>query len=103
MAWFNLLITTTIMVVGVMIGVETDQFMSCQRLEMNSHRPHFEDTYEQRCEPSIGSLPIVVEISSQAIFTLEAVMKLLAFHMKYFEDPWNKLDFFSKHIPTPKP
>ena len=66
-------------------------------------RPHFEDTYEQRCEPSIGSLPIVVEISSQAIFTLEAVMKLLAFHMKYFEDPWNKLDFFSKHIPTPKP
>ena len=30
-SWFSLLITSTIMLVGVMIGIETDQALSCER------------------------------------------------------------------------
>eukprot|EP00931_Biecheleriopsis_adriatica_P093717 TRINITY_DN6744_c0_g1_i1.p1 TRINITY_DN6744_c0_g1~~TRINITY_DN6744_c0_g1_i1.p1 ORF type:complete len:1338 (+),score=244.77 TRINITY_DN6744_c0_g1_i1:61-4074(+) len=36
---------------------------------------------------------LIVEWSFGAVFTLEIVLKLVAFHYRFFKDPWNVLDF----------
>ena len=89
-AWFTSLITFVIVVVGVMIGVDTDRAMACERYfnrEGNSDTEH--------CSVSPQSL--AVAIIAQMIFTGEAIVKIVARGLKplrYFDDNWNKLDFF---------
>ena len=90
-AWFSLLVTSTIMVVGVFIGVETDQFMSCERFYARGNRPKNHD----RCDAYVAS--IVMAYLSQAIFTFEAGVKIMAEGhdpKQYFDDGWNCMDFF---------
>jgi len=91
---FNAVITLTIVVVGLVIGVDTDDLMACERFTHHQaagdgvSRPAF-------CTPSAFS--VVLGYLSQAIFTAEMCIKIAAqgaFPELYFADPWNKLDAF---------
>jgi voltage-gated sodium channel len=91
-AWLTTLVTATIVAVGLLIGVETDQFLSCNRYTNRANRP---DTTLARCEVTFASN--FMEVASQAIFTGEAVVKVLAEGYepyRYLNDPWNCLDAF---------
>ncbi len=90
---FSTLITLTIIVVGVFIGIETDSAMACERfLLLDRGRP---GDHRQHCYVTVASFTIA--ILSQVIFTAEAGVKIVAQGMtplKYFNDSWNCLDFF---------
>ena len=90
-SWFSALITSTIIVVGIFIGVEADQYLSCERYFDRDDRPN----HVKRCEVTMASY--LLGILSQAIFTFETVVKLLSegYEPKhYFRDSWNCMDFF---------
>jgi hypothetical protein len=90
-AWFNSAITITILIVGVMIGVDTDRAMTCERFVMLGHgRP----SESPKCGVSVESF--TVSLFAQILFTVEVAVKVCARGMqpmKYFDDGWNKLDF----------
>eukprot|EP00615_Pteridomonas_danica_P011765 CAMPEP_0114346930 /NCGR_PEP_ID=MMETSP0101-20121206/13474_1 /TAXON_ID=38822 ORGANISM="Pteridomonas danica, Strain PT" /NCGR_SAMPLE_ID=MMETSP0101 /ASSEMBLY_ACC=CAM_ASM_000211 /LENGTH=1430 /DNA_ID=CAMNT_0001483895 /DNA_START=53 /DNA_END=4345 /DNA_ORIENTATION=+ len=94
---FSTLIVVTIVLVGVMIGVDTDQLMHCVRYEWRVKGR--DDDGDSWC----GSLTIsmVIGYIAQGIFTIEAGVKILAEGFnpsRYFNDrqngSWNRLDFF---------
>jgi hypothetical protein len=90
-SWFSLLITGTIMVVGVMIGIETDQTLSCNRFFARENRP----SSDPRCQVTLASH--VITYASQAIFTFEVIVKVGAegrTPVRYFDDGWNCMDSF---------
>jgi len=90
--WLSTLVTATIIIVGVMIGVETDQLLSCNRYNNRDNRP---PGIIERCEVTFEST--FMEIASLVIFAGEALMKILAHGDEpwlYLEDPWNCLDAF---------
>jgi len=90
--WLTTLVTSTIITVGVLIGVETDQFLSCARYGNRDNRP---PGIIERCEVTFASS--FMEIASLAIFTCEALIKILSNGyepLRYLEDPWNCLDAF---------
>ena len=92
--YFSTLITTTIVVVGIFIGIETDSAMSCKRFALLGYGEEGNPDSEH-CSVSVESF--IVAILSQVIFTSEAMIKIAAQGMapaKYFDDAWNKLDFF---------
>ena len=99
---FAQVITLTIIIVGVMIGVETDQLMHCNRREgrMDSqpwHNTSYWKDQDSWCDDGVLLPSKVVSITAQAVFTVEAVFKILSEGwepLRYFEDAWNKLDFF---------
>jgi len=89
-AWFNNIITVTIIVVGIFIGIDTDATMACERFVI-----HKRDGTNPNCSESIFS--VVLTYTSQFIFTVEMLVKILAFGKRFWEywyDPWNKLDSF---------
>ena len=90
--WLTTLVTITIITVGVIIGVETDQYSSCNRYSNRDNRP---PNIIQRCEVTFVSS--FMEVASQAIFSGEACIKILSHGyepMRYLDDPWNCLDAF---------
>ena len=91
-SWFSCLITSTIVVVGIMIGIETDSALTCRRFVSLNHG---DDKGSPHCLVSTASFSIA--IIAQIIFTCEAGIKICANGMtplKYFHDSWNRLDFF---------
>jgi hypothetical protein len=91
--YFNLLITVTIIIIGVMIGVDTDDGLNCSRLRSRLDDPH------ANCDPRLAT--VVIGWIAQAIFTVEVMIKLVAegrTPLHYFVDKengsWNCLDFF---------
>jgi len=87
-SYFVNLITLTIVLVAIQIGVETDELMSCGRATLRGK-------WKSTCYPSTFST--VMTGLSQAIFTIEMLIKIAAkgaFPEMYFEDPWNCLDSF---------
>ena len=132
--WFTVLVTLSILVVGVMVGWDTDAMLRCDRLDrrvdafwLNATDEYVGDpdssasggggggdgfngqgsaavaakfnTLSERsaeCE-SRSEASIAVDIAALVIFTVEALVKILAEGMqplRYFQDPWNVLDFF---------
>ena len=67
--WFTNTITVTILSVGVMIGVETDSLMSCDRYNLRHNR----DEKHPRCETSTAS--IVMTILSQVFHVPQMTVK----------------------------
>ena len=90
--WFTAGITFTIVIVGIMIGVDTDRAMTCERFLLLGHGKKGDSV---KCYESIESSSI--SVIAQIIFTAEAMTKICAQGlrpMKYFDDNWNRLDFF---------
>ena len=96
-------ITLTIIVVGIMIGIETDQLMHCSRrtarMEAQAawRNVSFWEDQDSWCDDGVLPPSKVVAILAQTVFTVEAAVKILACAWKplrYFDDAWNKLDFF---------
>ena len=90
---FSLVITATIIIIGVMIGVDTDDGLRCSRLRSRLDDPH------ANCDPRLAT--VVIGWIAQAIFTVEVMIKLVAegrTPLHYFVDKengsWNCLDFF---------
>lgn len=95
-------VTLTIITVGVMIGMETDQLMHCNRREGRKdsqpwrNASYWEDQ-DSWCDDGVLQPTMIVAVVSQTVFTVEAVIKILAEGwepLRYFDDAWNKLDFF---------
>jgi len=89
--WFTSMITTTIIVVGIFIGVELDQLLSCERYFDRDNRPD----HVERCEVMLFST--ILTYLSQIIFTFELVVKILSEGYepkRYFNDGWNCMDSF---------
>ena len=89
---FSLLITATIIIIGVMIGVDTDDGLRCSRMQSRLADP-------PKCD--IRDETVIIGWIAQAIFTVEVAIKILAEGrrpLRYFTDqeqgPWNWLDFF---------
>jgi len=103
-SWFNNAVTVTIVAVGVMIGVETDSFMACERWTVNrgpdSGRNSAAGSGLETEEPApceATSLSVAMGVGSQVVFTLECAVKLLSYEyetQKFFHDGWNCMDFF---------
>jgi len=108
---FSLIITITILIVGVVIGFDMDHSLKCSRLEnrINDHNHDEEDDDEHHnykhnllhtCKDEL-LYSFIITIIAQIIFTLEAVVKIIAegsYPSRYFTDKedgsWNCLDFF---------
>ena len=95
--WFENLITCTIVAIGLMIGVDTNQSLVCNRMENRLDDGGKEAVASCRAE---RPATVAIKIFSQTIFTAEIVVKVLAEGsepMKYFVDAvegsWNSLDF----------
>ena len=89
-AWFNNLITFTIMVVGINIGIDTDALMACERFKIHDRPGH-----SHNCSES--TFAIVLGYLAQLIFTGELMVKVAAqlpTPTRYLDDAWNKLDAF---------
>jgi len=89
---FSLLITATIIIIGVMIGVDTDDGLRCSRMQTRLADP-------PKCD--VRDETVIIGWIAQAIFTVEVAIKILAEGrrpLRYFTDqeqgPWNWLDFF---------
>ena len=108
--YFTLVVVTTILVVGFMNGVETDENLACKRLEMRERnwddesnddgsKEHLKDEMAFCDDPWVASLAI--GYISQFIFTIEVMVKIgadLKKPSRYFTDEengaWNCLDLF---------
>jgi hypothetical protein len=97
--WFTNLITVTILVVGVVIGLDTDRGSYCERLatRIDERDDDFRSMHDCNHPPVFF---FIVTIVSQFMFTLEAFVKISAegIHpFRYFTDSehggWNCLDF----------
>lgn len=95
------MVTATIALVAVWIGVETDQFLHCERFkvhEINRLEKGVDPQAQHWCNG--GALPasVAMEIVGQVVFTFECGVKITAegvYPMRYFKDPeagsWNCL------------
>ena len=99
--WFTNIVTVTIIVVGIMIGLETDQEMGCNRYNARNENWSLAMGRSPRPDPhpvcDVTVLSVVINIASQTIFTVECIIKLLAegYETKrFFADGWNCMDFF---------
>jgi len=101
---FSVLITVTIITVGIVIGFDTDASLRCSRLEDRADSrksdDHFKETAVEKCSHE-ATYSVVITWTAQAIFTLEMVVKVFAEGTKpfrYFTDKehgsWNMLDCF---------
>jgi hypothetical protein len=116
--FFTSLITLTILIVGGLSGYETNISLKCQRMKdrLENHSNRDDDVYLYNhnnsinnnnsdlisdCESSLSSDYLLkLGFISQAIFTLEALVKIFAKGARpfqYFSDkeegPWNCIDF----------
>ena len=100
-AWFTQVVTGAILLAGVMIGVETDRTNFCLRLEARVDGRNDDESVDtlKACESELV-LSTIVAIATQAIFAVEALIKILAEGSRperYFTDRenggWNCLDF----------
>ena len=96
---FASLITATICLVAVMIGVDSDEAAHCARYDVRTRGR--EDPGESWCNDGAPVHSVVVGILAQVIFTVECGVKILAegyAPARYFTDEengaWNKFDFF---------
>ena len=101
-AWFSHLVTWTILLVGILTGVETDNYLHCDRRELRIERRKAEDPdwkpVDSWCEHDL-LMSGVVSILAQTIFAFECTVKILSQGwdpMRYFTDRdfgrWNCLD-----------
>jgi voltage-gated sodium channel len=100
-SWFTSIVVVTIIVVGFMLGIDSDALKRCER--RNTRIESHDDDLNQEKLETCGSLfvTMVVNKIALAVFALEAGIKLIAegnHPMRYFNDPqngsWNRLDFF---------
>jgi hypothetical protein len=99
--WFKTLVTATIALVAVWIGVETDQFLHCERFKVQEALRLARGVpahAESWCHD--GPLPasVAMAVVGQAVFTWECGVKIVAegvHPLRYFRDPeagnWNCL------------
>jgi len=100
---FTHVITATIVLVGIVIGLDTDFNIHCERIEFKVDSRDDDDRYSSQ-DYDCKHPPIyfaVVTILAQTVFTFEAAVKILSEGkkpMNYFTHPedgaWNCLDFF---------
>ncbi len=70
-SWFNNFIIWTILIAGIIVGIQT---------------------YEERVANWQGLLHNL-DLLILGIFTIEAILKLIAYRADYFKDSWNVFDF----------
>lgn len=103
---FSLLITVTIIAVGVVIGFDTDASLRCFRLEDRADArdddgsDHYKEAALDRCSHD-AVYSVAITWTAQAIFTMEMFVKVFAEGTKplrYFTDKengsWNCMDCF---------
>mmetsp|Transcript_30215 Transcript_30215/g.67703 ORF Transcript_30215/g.67703 Transcript_30215/m.67703 type:complete len:957 (+) Transcript_30215:246-3116(+) len=89
-AVFSNVIVLTIVVVGVLIGTDTDRLATCERFRARGKEENGAES--QACDPDPTS--VAITILAQLIFTAEAGIKITAYGWSdYIKDSWNRLDF----------
>jgi hypothetical protein len=97
---FTMLVTATILVVSIMIGIDADEGAPCERYILHIKGKAPEDVKASWCD-DVNVRQVVVAALAQIVFTAECAIKLLSEGkepLKYFTDrengAWNKFDFF---------
>ena len=99
---FTSFITFTIVLVGLMTGVETDEGQACKRLEYRARgrEEQFESELDA-CDPSTWVVSVTIGWFALLVFSFELAVKILAEGhrpIRFFTDrenwSWNWLDFF---------
>lgn len=96
------MVTATIALVAIWIGVETDQFLHCERFkvhEISRMEKGVDSSHdEHRCNGGALPVSVAMEIVGQLVFTFECGVKIMAegvYPVRYFKDPeagsWNCL------------
>jgi len=99
---FTIIVTVTILIVGIVNGVETDLMLRCARLDLRTKGRDDDEASapEQMCnEPFMAS--VIIAYISQVIFTVEMLVKVgvegrrpLRYYTDEENGAWNMLDSF---------